>query len=316
MSAGRKPHLIMTAVALATMGLATAALVETTLISSPAVSAAAKPAALTALVAPVPPAPSAARPVVVTPASRRANSKKGVAAWAFRGVRRALVKSGVSWYYTWSVRHHGITTPRGVAFVPMIWGPRSVNTWQLRTARHEGHVLLGFNEPDLSAQANMTVSQVLRVWPRLMKTGMRLGSPAVAFGGATPGGWLDRFMSGAARRHYRVNFITLHWYGGDFSTADAVSQLKSYIQAVWARYHKPIWLTEFALWRFNPSVFPSPRQQAAFVTAATTMLQRLPYVWRYAWFALQATRTDGTTGLFRSGAIPTTTGRAFEKVDS
>jgi hypothetical protein len=197
----------------------------------------------------------------------------------------------------------------------MIWGPGSVTRKQLERVRKEGHTLLGFNEPDLASQSNMTVAQALHLWPRLMKTGMRLGSPAVAGGAATPGSWLDQFMSGAAAAHYRVNFITLHWYGQDFNTSDAVSQLQSYIASVWDRYHKPIWLTEFALWRFNPTAFPSPRQQAAFVTAATAMLEQLPYVWRYAWFALPRGRRDGTTGLFRPGAIPTVTGRAFERVD-
>lgn len=60
--------------------------------------------------------------------------------------------------------------------------------------------------------------------------------------------------------------------------------------------------------------FPAPRQQAAFVTAATSMLEHLPYVQRYAWFALPATPGDGSAGLFRPGAIPTAAGRAFEPV--
>jgi hypothetical protein len=174
-------------------------------------------------------------------------------------------------------------------------------------------VLLGFNEPDMSSQSNMTVDQALSLWPRLMRTGMRLGSPAVAFGGDTPGGWLARFMGGAKARHYRVSFITLHWYGGDFRTAAAVSQLRSYLQAVWKRYHKPIWLTEFALANFGGSPqTPGRGQQAAFLTAATAMLQRLSYVRRYAWFGLEATPADGSMGLFRSGAVATTVGRAFE----
>jgi hypothetical protein len=46
------------------------------------------------------------------------------------------------------------------------------------------------------------------------------------------------------------------------------------------------------------------------------MLDRLRYVHRYAWFALPSTSTDGTVGLFRSGAIPTLAGRAFEVVDA
>jgi hypothetical protein len=253
----------------------------------------------------------AARPAAV---HQKANFKKGVGTWAFAKSRQALKKSGVSWYYTWAVNHPGIVTARGVSFVPMIWGAGDVTARKLKIAKRQGHILLTFNEPDLSAQANMTVNQALRLWPKLMKTKMKLSSPAVAGGGATPGGWLDRFMKGAARRHYRVDFITLHWYGADFDTSDAVSQLESYIQAVWNRYHKPIWLTEFALWRFDPSVFPTPSQQAAFVTAATTMLRHLGYVWRYAWFALPADGADGTAGLFRPGAMATAAGRAFERV--
>jgi Glycosyl hydrolase catalytic core len=305
MSATRKPRLALMAVSLIAPAVAASALI----VASPDSSAAARPAAA-AYTEPAAPTGLHAR----TPDHTRANFKKGVGAWYFRGARRALAKSGVSWYYTWAVNHPGITTPRGVSFVPMIWGAGNVTARQLRLARHQGHILLTFNEPDFGSQSNMTVTEALRLWPKLMATKMRLSSPAVAVGGATPNGWLDRFMSRAAHRHYRVNFITLHWYGGDFTTSDAVSQLQSYIQAVWNRYHKPIWLTEFALWRFNPSVFPTPSQQAAFVTAATAMLRKLPYVWRYAWFALPADHADGTAGLFRPGAVPTAAGRAFEKV--
>jgi hypothetical protein len=278
----------------------------------------ATPSPVTAAI-PIPapsPAPSPSpkpRPAVTV----AANAKKGVSAWTFSGVSRALAKSGASWYYTWSSNHAGITSPKGVQFVPMIWGPGSVNAATLSQAKQEGNILLGFNEPDMTSQSNMTVSQALSLWPQLMATGMRLGSPAVADDAATPGGWLDSFMRGAAARGYRVNFITVHWYGADFATAAAVSQLESYLQAIHARYHLPIWLTEFALANFGGSPsFPTEGQQAAFLTAATAMLQRLPYVQRYAWFALPSSATDGSTGLFRSGAVATRVGRAFEAVDT
>jgi hypothetical protein len=48
------------------------------------------------------------------------------------------------------------------------------------------------------------------------------------------------------------------------------------------------------------------------VTAATSMLQGLPYVQRYAWFALPVSAADGSTGLFGPGAVATEAGRAFE----
>jgi Glycosyl hydrolase catalytic core len=254
------------------------------------------------------------------PAATPANFKKGVSAWAFPGMRPALRKSGASWYYTWTTTPNGVNAPKSVKFVPMIWGAGAVTPAALAQAKAASHIMLTFNEPDNAGQSNMTVAQALSLWPQLEATGMRLSSPAVASGGATPGGWLDQFMQGAAARHYRVSFITLHWYGGNFQTAAAVSELRSYIQAVWNRYHKPIWLTEFALIRFGAtSTFPTPARQAAFLTRATAMLQKLPYVWRYAWFALPKTtgaNGDGSTGLFANGAVPTAAGRAFEKVDA
>jgi hypothetical protein len=53
----------------------------------------------------------------------------------------------------------------------------------LSAATASGKTILGFNEPDLAGQANMTVGQALDLWPRLQATGRRLGSPAVAYGG-------------------------------------------------------------------------------------------------------------------------------------
>jgi hypothetical protein len=236
-----------------------------------------------------------------------------VSAWSFNGVDAALSQSGAGWYYTWSAGHAGITTPHGVDFVPMIWGSGSVTTQSIAQAKSAGHYLLGFNEPDLSSQSNMSVTQALNLWPKLQATGQTLGSPAVAAGGATPGGWLDEFMSGAKSRHYRVDFIALHWYGGDFATSAAVSQLKSYLQAVWNRYHKPIWLTEYALINFsNGTHYPSDSQQAAFVTASTKMLDNLSFLQRYAWFALPAADDGPSTGLFTSGPKVTDVGKAFE----
>jgi RNA polymerase sigma factor (sigma-70 family) len=290
------------------------------------------PAALSVKVtppaSPVPPSPLVTLPARLKrpPAKRKpkptpppspavlTSARKGVAAWNFTGVTQALGESGASWYYDWAASPNGITSPPGVSFVPMIWGAKSVTTATLDQAEAEGHVLLGFNEPDLSSQSDMTVQQALDLWPKLMATGMTLGSPAVAYDAATPGGWLDQFMRGAAARGYRINFITVHWYGGDFSTGPAVQQLQSYLQAIYDRYHLPIWLTEFALANYGSAVpsFPAEDQQAAFLTAATRMLAGLSYVQRYAWFALPTSAGSGTTGLFNPGPVATEVGRAFE----
>ncbi|MFJ7073683.1 glycoside hydrolase family protein [Streptomyces sp. NPDC098781] len=240
-----------------------------------------------------------------------AAQKKGVSAWKFDGVTRALADAKVGWFYTWSSGRGGIKAPAGVEFVPMMHDAGSVTKAELTRAKKQGKVLLGFNEPDRADQAHMTVKEALDLWPRLESTGMRLGAPAVATGGDLAGGWLDRFMKGAAARDHRVDFIPLHWYGADFDATRATAQLRSYLQAVYSRHRKPIWLTEYALIDFTNGTprYPSKAQQAAFVKKSTAMLQRLPYVKRYAWFTLSTDRGDGS-GLYR-GATANRVGAAY-----
>ncbi|MCP2163600.1 glycoside hydrolase family protein [Goodfellowiella coeruleoviolacea] len=245
-------------------------------------------------------------------AGQVAATKKGVSTWYFDGVTQALADVRVGWYHNWDSGRQNIAAPAGVEFVPTIWGAGSVTQARLDQARAEGSTLLGFNEPDLAEQANMSVERALELWPRLQSTGMRLGSPVVAHSGDVAGGWLDRFLSGAAARSLRVDFIALHWYGSDFSAA-AVDHLRGYLQAVWDRYHKPIWLTEFALIDFSGATprYPTQQQQVDFVRGATAMLNQLSYVERYAWFALPTDRSG--TGLY-NGTTPNAVGQAYRAV--
>ncbi len=175
--------------------------------------------------APSPPSSMSARPTPSRSAgkaapSARTTAKKGVAVWDFPAVSAGLKAVGASWYYNWGPSNDRMPGPSGVEFVPMIWGVANVTDATLSKVKGEGRVLLGFNEPDMDGQANMTPAKALELWPRLQATGMRLGSPAVAWGAADSGRWLDQFMAGARRRGYRVDFIALHWYGSDFSSAE------------------------------------------------------------------------------------------------
>jgi RNA polymerase sigma factor (sigma-70 family) len=249
------------------------------------------------------PAPPPAIPVA-------ASAKKGVSTWNFDGVTKALGDVRAGWYYNWAAQSDGIAAPPNVEFVPMIWGAKSTDQATLDRAKANGKVLLGFNEPDFPDQANLTPEQALDLWPKLEATGLRLGSPGVAHSGDKAGGWLDRFMTGAAQRGLRVDFIPLHWYGSDFSAA-AVGHLKNYIEAVHARYGKPVWLTEYALIDFSGGSprYPSQEQQAAFARGSSAMLESLPYVERYAWFALPADKPG--TGLYAPGGTPNQAGEAY-----
>ncbi|WP_329181680.1 glycoside hydrolase family protein [Streptomyces sp. NBC_01477] len=243
------------------------------------------------------------------PAARASGTRKGISVTSVSGAAQALADVGAHWFYNWSATPAGVAQPPGVEFVPMIWGAGSVTDANLAQAAQHGTELLGFNEPDLGGQANMSVQQALDLWPRLQSTGLRLGAPAVAYGGDTPGGWLDQFMSGAASRGYRVDFIPLHWYGGDFSSA-AAGELRSYLQNVHNRYHKPIWLTEYALTDYSTSTprYPTGQQQADFINAANTMLNGLSFVEKSAWFTLSA--ASSPTGLY-NGTTPNAAGVAY-----
>jgi hypothetical protein len=280
----------------------------------PAVSASATMSAPQSTAA-TPSRPAATRRSAAAPAGpgpARTSPKKGVSTWNISGAATALAAVRASWYYNWSA---GPTNGAGTSaeFVPMIWGTGSVTSGNLAKAKSSGRTLLGFNEPDFASQSNMSVEQALDLWPQLQATGLRLGSPAPAVGGATAGGWLDRFMSGARDRGYRVDFIALHWYGSDFSDA-AVGQLQNYLRAVHDRYGRPIWLTEFALitWVSSGATYPSPAQQSRFITRVTAMLGGLSYVERYAWFALPTPDEGGLgTGLFQPGHGLTEAGTAY-----
>ncbi len=216
--------------------------------------------------------------------------KKGVSLNHFPGDTQALSSVGVSWFYDWGTTPAGIVAPAGVSYVPMIWGADTVTTANLDTVKTEGGVLLGFNEPDGtgSGQAHMSVESALALWPQLVATGMRLGSPAVAANAQVANDWLDQFMTGAAQMGLRVDFICLHWYGSDFNPTNAVNDLQTYIEQTHAKYNLPIWVTEYALTNYgvNPATYPTEQQQEQFATQSVAMLESTSYVERYAWFIL------------------------------
>ncbi|XVU23425.1 sigma-70 family RNA polymerase sigma factor [Actinoplanes sp. CA-054009] len=253
--------------------------------------------------------PTSAAPIVI-PAKE--SKKKGVGVWKFTGSKAALADVGAGWYYNWGPNNNDVPGPSGVEFVPMVWGKANVTDATLSEVKKEGDVLLGFNEPDMGGQANMSVEDALAAWPKLQATGMRLGSPSVAYGGDTPGGWLDRFMSGAKNKGYRVDFITLHWYGSDFSAA-AVNQFLGYVDAVHKRYNKPIWVTEFGLMNFSGTPkYPTQSQLVTFIKGTTKGLENRSWLERYAWFGLPAVGDSVDFGLYKDGDSPTEAGKAYK----
>lgn len=222
--------------------------------------------------------------------------KKGVGFWnadkTFSRLSLDVDRLDCSWYYNWTPRPDARSEEIRAAFVPMVWNGGDVTDRNLSRLKKAGYdTLLTFNEPDGKEQANMTVDQALSYWPRLMRSGFRLGSPAPATVTKSKD-WLRRFMAEADKRGYRVDFICLHWYG-DITVPDAVDRLKNFLQEQYDRYKRPIWLTEFSgstgYWieHENPPV--TAAKNAAFIRQALPMLESLPFLERYAWFELKWT---------------------------
>jgi hypothetical protein len=116
----------------------------------------------------------------------------------------------VSWFYTWHSDHPcpGLTS---VPWVPMIFNAAHAKD----AARLKGSgadALLGFNEPDCANQGNVTVEEALDLWPQLMATGLRLGSPAPASFTNGTFTWLKQFVDGVKLRGLRLDFLAVHFY--------------------------------------------------------------------------------------------------------
>lgn len=200
-------------------------------------------------------------------------------------------KDTIGWCYNWDSQPGG-SVPSGMNYVPMLWSTNQFHlpNWEsnvkIAIANGATHIL-GFNEPDLGAQANMSPQEAADAWDNMEKFGdaVQVGSPAVCNGGGEVGlAWLKKFM--AACESCKIDFIAIHWYGD--ANDYGVEALKKHIkdtQAVAAG--RPIWLTEF-----QPS--GSVEQQADF------MNQMLPYlddksngVERYAYYQVDGILTSG-----------------------
>lgn len=201
----------------------------------------------------------------------------------------------------------------------MVRGAGSVTPEVLRSLRADARTeraryRLGFNEPDSGSQANMSPAHAARLWPQLERTGLTLGSPAPQVPGD---GWLSQFMALARQHHLRVDFIALHYYQ-DFTDPHAVSELRQQLIGIHDRYRKPIWITEIGAidirsWGEYMERRPTTGMADGYMTRLFAMLDRLPFVQRYAWFTDNCWNAPGCRfgSLFTGSGRLTSAGHAF-----
>ncbi len=227
--------------------------------------------------------------------------KKGLGSCSELTSPAELSRLRLGWYYNWRP-FPKIAPVRDVEFVPMFWSGRDVTPENLAAVNQSGatHVL-GFNEPDLEGQSNMTPEECLQLWPQLMTLRQRLGSPAPA-----SAKWLDKFMPEAKRRGLRVDFVCLHRYP-DISDPGAVGMVEALIEDACCKYGLPIWLTEcgaadVSAWHQPQLSKPTPGMARSFLAELLAMLERQPCVERYAWFADRVGNEYGLGSIFNQRA--------------
>lgn len=195
---------------------------------------------------------------------------------------------GVSWFYNWGATPPAvlsdITDPdKSMAFIPMAWNG-NFNETEIRaylTKYPEVKYILGFNEPNFTAQANMTPAQAAELWPRLEKIaddfGLKIVGPALNYSPnppyTDPTTWYDEFFS--IYPEARCDYLALHCY------MDGADGMMSFINKIADRYGKKIWLTEFCAWEDKGITAETQRNS---MVQKVEALELNPVVEKYAWF--------------------------------
>jgi autotransporter-associated beta strand protein len=181
-----------------------------------------------------------------------------------------------AWHYNWNNDKNSTLNWEYVPIRQQRWWPAYPSNKPSVTH------LLGFNEPDNPVEDsyqtldNGSRDAAIAAWPELLQTGLRVGAPAVTDGGKW---WLFDFMNKANAAGLRVDYIPVHFYQCGMSAP----QLKAWLQDIWDRYQKPIWVTEFnngANWTGCGD--PSYEQNADVIASWIDMMDNTPWIERYA----------------------------------
>lgn len=197
-----------------------------------------------------------------------------------------LLGPAVSWSYNWAntpaASQENKYKQYGIQFVPMCWNnnysPDNISAYYAAHADKQNY-LLGYNEPNLTDQANMTPAQAAAKWNDVVdvakKNNARLISPALNWG-TLPGysngvQWLQEFFTLVNPND--VHGIAVHIYMN--AAKSMIGDLQRY-----KVFGKPLWLTEFCAWDGTSS----SAAQCQFMAQSINYLEQDDDLERYAWF--------------------------------
>ncbi|KAK7107696.1 uncharacterized protein [Littorina saxatilis] len=212
------------------------------------------------------------------------SKKKGVTLtrWNLLCHDFAVYRNKVAWWYDWEDYPDYWDTMKGSCGpllenrAAMVWGWRSED----RTIRipHDATVVLGYNEPNHHEQANLTAREAALHWPDIQKAA---GSRTLVGPSPTNCGppscdqdvwpWMDEFLQNCPQ--CRLDYVATHLYWCD------PHREMAFLQRLYDRYHKKIWITEFAC-PYKQSL----EDQLNYMKTILPLLEASPIVYRYSWF--------------------------------
>jgi hypothetical protein len=230
-----------------------------------------------------------AKPITVEVEKRNSttNTSKRGAAYNDIALVSPLGSTGtISWAYNWASSMFG-TLPSNVDYVPMLWGARDFGGWvtAVETALSSGsNYILGFNEPDMTSQADMSASQAAGYYQTYITPysgRAKLISPAVTSSTTSGMGlsWFQEFMSDCSS--CGISGLAVHWYG---DTADEFQSFVSQAVSTAASYGlSEVWVTEFALSQDVGGVI-NAATTSSFLQTVLPWLDAQTNVTRYSYF--------------------------------
>lgn len=242
-------------------------------------------------------APSLALPVTTTkslaPRGGNGSGKRGIAYNDPSAV--SALSSSCSWSYNWGSHSDSGSPPAtgssdpsskssgGPEYVPMLWGPKFFKDWDSSKAVGStgAKYVLGFNEPDIPEQANMSPQEAVTAFKQFLSPlakSVAVGSPGVTSSEQGNMGltWMKSFLD-ICGGDCGIDFLVVHWYG----PTSHVEPFKGFISRAvdLAKEHniEKIWLTEFRGDGDEPS-------QVNFLKEVLPFLDGNEAVERYAYF--------------------------------
>lgn len=149
-------------------------------------------------------------------------------------------KLDVTAYYNWSADRMSGDPQLDVEFSPQFHHAGWPSASTINGLQNTTHVF-GYNEPDNTNDKRehpATAVDVIKMWPTVMQSGMRAGSP----GPTSVWSWNDAFIKLADSLNYRVDFMVAHIYEPNLN-AETLKQRIDHLSSVGGG--RPVWITEW-----------------------------------------------------------------------